>query len=180
MEGQGSEGNVGEGTKQDISKQETPSGYPPPSDYRPGYSKAPPTQYHASGSPALGALIDRFRRTDKLLQLIVFGIFLIFLGAIFMGIVSTSGGPNDWDEKYDDNGDGYIDDYEDYIEDRRFYDAARDITVLLGKIISNIGVLILAIALFGGGIANDGLDRYVRIGLIVAAGLIIGWSGMFT
>lgn len=149
----------------DSMEKESYPNYPQPPDRPPG---------------AVADLTKRFKQTDKVMKLIVFGIIFMFIGTIFISIVSMGGGPNQWDEKYDKNDDGVIDEDKrnNYYKDLRLYDTVRDIGVLIGKIIINIGILILVLALFGGGLVNDDLDKYVRIGMIIAAGLIIGWSGM--
>jgi hypothetical protein len=179
MEGQGSEGNVGEGTKQDMPQQEQPGNYPPPSDYQPGYTQHPPQHYPVAPGPGMSTFVGRFRRTDKVVQLIVFGIILMFIGGILISVITSSEGPRSYDEKYDEDDDGSIDDLdkrEEYYEDLRLHNGIRYVGRLIGRILINFGMLLAVLALLVGGIINDQIDRYARIGMIIAAGLIIGWS----
>lgn len=168
MEGQnpvGSENVPPEGT--------TPGYTPPPGDYTPPYQA--PSRY-----PGVGAGPSRFKNTDKLVQLISMGLFLMLIGAIIIATVTTTGGPNDFDEKYDDNNDGFMDgdQRDDYNRDRESYDGIRDIGVIIGKIVVNFGMLIVVLALFGGGLINSDLDKYIRVGMIIIAGLILIFSGL--
>jgi hypothetical protein len=168
MEGQnpvGSESGKSEGT--------SPGYTPPPVDYTTPYQA--PSKY-----PGVGAGPSRFKNTEKLVQLISMGLFLMLIGAIIIAAVTTTGGPNDFDEKYDDNNDGLMDgdQRDDYNRDRESYDAIRDIGVIIGKIVVNFGMLIVVLALFGGGLINSDLDKYIRVGMIIIAGLILIFSGL--
>lgn len=111
--------------------------------------------------------------------MLALGILLMFLGAMFIALVST-GGPNTYDEKYDDDNDGSIDfdKREDYYDDVRLYDFLYDLGTVSGKILRYFGILLLAIALFGGGIVNKDMDKFVRLGMILAAGFVISWSAL--
>lgn len=191
MEGQGSEGNVGEGTKQDMPKQDQSSSHPPPNDYQPqsnqtqppsnyqpGYSQAPPQQYPVAPGPGMSTFVGRFRRTDKVIQLVVLGIILMFIGGIMIGIVSSGEGPRTFDEKYDGDDDGHIDDQdkqEEYYEDWRLHNGITYVGKLIGRILIYFGMLLAVLALLVGGIVNEQIDRYVRIGMIIAAGFILAW-----
>ncbi|MEE9151914.1 MAG: hypothetical protein V3U20_08805 [Thermoplasmata archaeon] len=182
MEGQtpqGSENVPQEGTKSDYTP--PPEDYsPPPEEYTQAY-QGPPAQQPGTGSyPHAGAGPGRFRNTDKLVQLISMGLFLMFLGAIIIAAVTTTGGPNEFNEKYDDNNDGFMDgdQRDDYNRDRESYDSIRDVGVIVGKIVVNFGMLIVVLALFGGGLINKDLDKYVRLGMIIIAGLILIFSGL--
>ncbi len=153
-----------------------------PPESKPGYTP-PPGDYTApyqSTYPGTRPGLNRFQRTDKLVQLIILGVFLMFLGAIIITAVTTTGGPNMYDGRYDKDDNGMVDsDKRDlYYDDLRTYDTIRDVGVLLGKVIVNFGMLIAVLALFIGGIINTSLDKFVRIGMIIAAGLIVAWSGL--
>jgi MFS family permease len=191
MEGQGSEGNVGEGTKQDMPKQEATTNHPPPGDYQPqssqtqqpptyqqGYSQYPSQQYPAAPGPGMSTFVGRFRRTDKVIQMIVLGIILMFIGGIIIGIVTSGEGPKPYDEKYDGDDDGRIDDddkTEEYWEDWRLHNGITYVGTLLGTILIYLGMLMAVLALLIGGIVNNEIDRYIRIGMIIAAGFILAW-----
>lgn len=111
--------------------------------------------------------------------MLALGILLMFLGAMFVALVST-GGPNTYDEKYDDDNDGNIDfdKREDYYDDVRLYDFLNDLGTVAGKILMYFGVAVLAVALLGGGIINEDMDKFVRLGMILAAGFVISWSAL--
>jgi hypothetical protein len=139
---------------------------PPPSDY--------PGQY---GRPKRD--LSKSFTTDNIVKMMALGILLMFLGAMFMALVST-GGPNTFDDKYDKDDDGSVDfdRREDYFDDMRLYETLNDIGTVLGKILMYFGILMLTIALFGGGIVNKDMDKFVRLGMILAAGFVISWSAL--
>jgi hypothetical protein len=95
----------------------------------------------------------------------------MLIGAILIVIVSTSGGPNSLDDKYDGNQD-LLD------QDKLIYDTIKDIGVTIGKILFNIGMFFLVLALVIGGLVNQNLERNVRIALIVAGAFIFAWVGL--
>jgi len=139
---------------------------PPPADYQPQY-----------GRPRRD-LTKTFSK-DNIAKAIVFGIALMFLGAMFIALVST-GGPNTYDSKYDDDDNGIVDSdsWDEYYNDLRLYETLYDIGTVVGKILMYLGVAAVAVALLGGGIMNENLDKYVRLGMIIAAGFIIPWSAL--
>lgn len=175
MEGQPQPGS------ENVPQEGTPSGYtPPPGDYVPPYQRPTTDQLIKSSYPGAKLGSNRFQRTDKIVSMITMGVFLMFLGAIIIAAVTTTGGPNLWDSAYDDddNGSPDPDKWDNYYEDKRSYDTMHDVGVIVGKIVVDFGMLIAVLALFGGGIVNTNLDKFVRIGMIVAAGLIVAWSGL--
>jgi hypothetical protein len=149
----------------------TPGYTPPPGDYTP-----PQTSY-----PGVRPGLSRFQRTDKLTQIIVLGLFLMFLGAAIMTMVMVSRPPDQWDEKYDNDDNGNIDmgEYDDYIKDYRGYKALRTIGLILGGILLELGLLLLIVALLGGAILNKDLDNYSRLGMIIAASIIVALEMFF-
>jgi hypothetical protein len=169
---------------QDIPPQGTqdaqPPSYTPPQDpYAPPYqqpSSPPPSQ---SSYPQGRGNITGLFKTDKMVQMLVLGLFLMFIGSLLITVVSTSGGPNQWDEKYDNDDNGILDNdnRDTYWRDQRTYDMLRDIGTILGSIIISFGMLIVVLVLFGGGIVNQELDKFVRLGMLIAAGLIVAWLG---
>jgi hypothetical protein len=155
-------------------------GYNPPQDpYSSPYQRPTTDQPIQSNYPRTRTPFARLFTTDKIVLFIVLGLFFMFIGAVIITAVSTSDGPRDFDAKYDDDDDGFIDTdkRDNYLEDQRTYWALKDIGTILGRIIISFGMLMTVVALLGGGITNQELDKYVRIGMIIAAGLIIGWSG---
>lgn len=115
-------------------------------------------------------------------MLITLGVFIMFLGAMIVTIFMASQPPNEWDEKYDENEDGNFDDqdkYEQYIKDRRAHKGGRTIGLIFGGILLEFGALLLVVVLIGGGILNEELDHYVRLGMIIAAGIIIAFGLLF-
>ncbi len=155
---------IGEGN---IPPEGTPPQYaPPPSDYSGPY-----------GRPKRD--LTKLFETDNIVKMLAFGILLMFLGAMFIALVST-GGPNSFDSKYDDDNDGRVDSdkQEDYYDDLRLYESLYDVGTVLGRILMYFGVAVLVVVLFGGGIKNNELDKFIRLGMILAAGFIISWSAL--
>lgn len=90
--------------------------------------------------------------------------------------------PDEWDKKYDEDDDGNFDDqesYEQYIKDRRSHKGGRSMGIILGGILLEFGLLLLIMALLGGGILNQDLDNYARLGMIIAAGIILAFELLF-
>lgn len=169
MEGQnpvGSESGKSEGA--------SPGYTPPPEDYAPPYQA--PSKY-----PGVVPGISRFQRTDKLTQIIVLGLFIMFLGAAIMTMVMVSRPPDQWDEKYDNDDNGSIDqgEFDDYIKDLRGYKGVRTIGLIIGGILLELGLLFLIVALLGGAILNKDLDNYSRLGMIIAASIIVALEMFF-
>lgn len=164
--------------------------YGPPGD-QPPYSaqppmEQPPAEQYPYSRPSGDDLIRRsypkgksgiykFISTDKIVTFVVIGVFLIFLGSLFIAAIAIPGPPNEFDEKYDDDDDGDIDGdkRDNYTEDIRTYELLRDVLVTLGVIIILLGMMALAMPLIGGGIGNTEIDRNVRIGMLITAGLVI-------
>ncbi len=194
MENQSSSENVPKSV--DTPEQTPPSDYTPPADYNPPPSdyqigiKQQPANMPPSGGyppagpgyPQAGFSPERFFTSDRLPKLIIYGIILMYLGAIIIVAVTTPGPPNSFAEKYDGDNDGNMDSDErnDYNQDRETYDTVRDIGVIVGKIIFNIGMLIILLVLLAGGFINRHLDKHIRLAMILSAGLIIAWSGLMT
>jgi MFS family permease len=122
--------------------------------------------------------VGRFRRTDKVIQMIVLGIILMFIGGIMIGIVTSGNPPQRFDEKYDEDDTGQPDDedkWEEFYEDYRLHNGITYVGTLIGRILIYLGMLFAVLALLIGGIVNNEIDRYIRIGMIITAGLILGW-----
>ena len=149
----------------------------PPEGPQPQYAP-PPSDYGGQYGRPKKDLSKSFT-TDNIVKMLALGILLMFLGAMFVTLVST-GGPNTYDEKYDDDNDGHVDfdKREDYYDDVRLYDFLNDLGTVAGRILMYFGVAALTIALFGGGIVNKDMDKFVRLGMILAAGFVISWSAL--
>lgn len=159
-----------------------------PPDYQPQYLGYPPTtpspqtlRLTKLGYQKVTGGFGRYLTTDKLSILIVFGIFLMFLGGMIMTVVMASGPPYEWDDEYDREDDGYIDGnkVDDYYKDLRDYKSTRNIGIIIGGILLEFGVLSLVFALLGGGILNKELDNYTRLGMLIAAGIIVALELLF-
>lgn len=68
---------------------------------------------------------------------------------------------------------GFINDPEDYDEREDYQDQVRLITTL-GSLIEYIGLIILSIGLIKGAVKDDSLHPNVRLGMLIALGLIVG------
>lgn len=167
------EGQTPQGVE-NVPQEGTSTGYtPPPQNY---------TQPYQSTYPGAKAGTGRLKDSERLVQMIAMGLLLIFLGAIIITAVTTSGGPNYYDEKYDKNDDGQVDTdkWDKYFEDLRGYDAIRDIGRIVGRILVSFGIVIVVLALFGGALINKDLDKYSRVTMIIMAGLILIFSGIMS
>jgi hypothetical protein len=148
------------------------SQYSPPPSYQP-----PPQQYQPPQSRSGGGPFDmisnpiRFYSAERIPKLIALGIMFMLIGAILIVLVTTSGGPNRLDDKYDGNGDLWD-------QDNLIYDTVKDIGVTIGKILFNIGMFFLILALVIGGLVNQNLEKHVRIALIIAGAFIFAWVGL--
>ena len=159
---------------------DSPQGYPPQHDPYASTYQRPTTDQLIQGSYPRGrSQLDRHFTTDKVIRYIVLGLLLMFIGGVIYTLVNTSGGPNLYDKAYDDddNGNPDADKWDNYYEDRRAYDTIRDVGTIIGKLILTLGMLMTVVVLFGGGITNREFETHIRIAMIIAAGLIVGWSG---
>jgi hypothetical protein len=148
-------------------------GNAPPPQYTP-----PPADYGGQYGGQKRDLTRTFTK-DNIAKGLVFGILLMFLGAVFIALVST-GGPNQYDAKYDDDDNGNVDpdNWDKYYDDLRLYEFLHDTGTVLGRILMYLGVAAVAAVLLGGGILNEDIDKYARLGMILAAGFIISWSAL--
>jgi hypothetical protein len=174
MEDQQSPQNV-EGTGGPVPNQNQNYG-PPQGQYNPPPGYQPPPQQYAPPQSSGGGAFDmlsnpvRFYSATRIPKLIAWGIMFMLIGAILIVVVSTSGGPNSLDDKYDGNQD-LLD------QDRLIYDTIKDIGVTIGKVMFNIGMFFLILALIIGGLVNQNLEKHVRIALIIAGAFILAWVG---
>lgn len=72
---------------------------------------------------------------------------------------------------------GFINDPEDYDEMEDYTDQVRLITTL-GSLIEYIGLIILSIGLIKGAVNDNSLHPNVRLGMLIALGLIVGFKIM--
>ena len=146
------------------------SQYSPPPAYQPPPQQYPPPQSR-SGGP-FGAVSNpiSFYSAERIPKLISWGVFFILMGASLIVLVSTTGGPNSDDAKYDNNNDLWR-------QDRLIYDTVKDIGVIIGKIFFNIGMFLTILALVLGGLVSQNLDKHIRISLILAGAFIFAWVG---
>lgn len=162
--------------------QEAPPGYTPPQGtYTPPYQRPSSDQLIKSSYPkgrgGLNGLVD----PERLTKILAFGLVLMFLGAAILTVIMVGRPPDRWDEKYDSDHNGNIDtgEYDDYIKDYRGFKFMRTLGFVVGGILLELGLLFLLIALLGGAIMNTNLDSYSRLGMIIAASIIMALELFF-
>ena len=72
---------------------------------------------------------------------------------------------------------GFIDDPEDFDEREEYNDTVRTISTL-GSLIQYVGLMVLSIGLILGAIKDESLHANVRLGMLIAMGLIVGFKIM--
>jgi purine-cytosine permease-like protein len=113
----------------------------------------PPLQHHAMAG---------YPQPRGYLGLIIIGIIIIMVG----GIVLAS-----W---------GFLDDPDENGEKREDYnDNVRTITTS-GNLIQYVGLLILSIGLILGAVKDETLPPNIRLGMVIAMGIIIGFKISYT
>lgn len=115
--------------------------------------------------------VERFVKTDKIVMAIAFGMFLLFLGAMIMTIIGTVRPPDISD--YD------LDEMDDYADDIRGHLDRQSLGYMLGGILIEFALLIVAFALIGGGILNKELENSARLGMLIAGGIVIAFELLF-
>jgi hypothetical protein len=93
------------------------------------------------------------------LGLIIVGIIILLVG----GLIYISA--------------GFIDDPEDYNEREDYTDGVRTVTTL-GNLLEYIGLILLSVGLIVGALKDDDLPANVRLGMLIAMGLIVGFKIM--
>ncbi|UCE73800.1 MAG: hypothetical protein JSV56_12355 [Methanomassiliicoccales archaeon] len=165
---------------QDEGSQESgQSSYPPP----PGYTQ-PSDQYPApvqTGYPQKKGGLKGLTDPEKIAKLVAFGLFLLFIGAAILTATLVSRPPDQWDEKYDNDENRNIDqgEYDDYLRDFRNYKTMRAVGLIAGAVLLEIGLMLLVIALLGGGIMNSDMDPYARLGMIIAGSIVLALELFF-
>jgi len=125
----------------------------------------PPPPWHddESGSRYTPPVaVPKSAKRWRLFCFIAFG--LIFTAILFYGIVQMVGSPNE--EDYDK-----VADYEDALGT---YNTAMRVLTAIGNFFLSVGVVLLSLSLFIGGISDRSLPDNARVGMFVAAGLIMG------
>jgi len=108
-------------------------------------------------------------------KIFILGIIFFFAGYLFF----TSMGytiPPDRDDY--ENSDGFLeeDDQKRYEEDLDFYNLIKRSMTTTGNILKTAGVILLVVALFIGAVGDNKLPSYARMGMLIALGLIVGFS----
>ena len=93
-------------------------------------------------------------------------------------MVSSTGymTPPDSDDYEDDSGNMDADDRERYERDMDTYDLIRRSLTTTGIILEQIGIILIILGLFIGAIIDDSLPTYVRMGMLIAVGLVIAFQ----
>jgi hypothetical protein len=158
-----------------------PHEHPPKEEYSSDYSRPSTDELLKRSYSYTGGGFGGFLRRDKIVLLVGLSVFLMFLGAVIATMVLVSSPPDRWDKAYDNDDNSIIDggEYDDYIRDYRDYKGRRDLGLMLGFILLEFGVLIMGFALVGGAISNRDLDKNVRLGMLISAGIIIGLEIFF-
>lgn len=91
--------------------------------------------------------------------LIIGGIIVLLVGGIIFISAGFINDPEEWDERED------------------YSDQVRIITTI-GSSIEYVGLIILSIGLIKGAVNDDSLHPNVRLGMLIALGLIVGFKIM--
>ena len=124
----------------------------------------PPTSSQGPMKP-----FSRSFREKVYIKLFIVGIIFFFVGYILGAITGYMVAPDSDDYEDDDDG-------EKYKEDLDWYNLIRRSLTTSGQIFKMVGIIIIMIALFVGAITDDQLPPLVRLGMLIALGLIAGFQ----
>lgn len=135
-----------------------------PPTRRPSPSQTPPRSYTA-------------RPSKGYIPLIIIGVIIVLIGCIIWTSSGFMSPPNQYDDKYQDETEyGGSQTSDKYYKDRTDYSNNVRIISTIGNIIQTIGLILIALALALGGIKDTDLTANVRLGMIIAMGLIIAFK----
>jgi hypothetical protein len=123
-------------------------------------SAQPYLQTQPAPIPVTAPPVGGFGPSRNYVGLIMVGIIIIMIG----GIIYISS--------------GFVDDPDDYSDIEDYTDTVRLITTV-GNLILFIGIILLSMGLINGALKDDSLHPNIRLGMLIAMGLIIGfrlWS----
>lgn len=150
--------NFNNSDEYDYSQRKRFSKSPADEPERPARTSDSTSVYDSFTSPK-----GHFRRLKELMgekyyfELFMVGILLILIGSIILYLA------------------GYMDSFR--IEgDRYAYNLLRNGISTIGQIIKIIGMVSLSIGVFIGGVFDDKLPTYARMGMLIALGLIIAFN----
>jgi hypothetical protein len=106
------------------------------------------------------------RSSPNFLSLIVIGIVIVLIGGIIIISFGFINDPDD-EEYSSDNYSNYEKDLEEYMDMYRMVSA-------LGSLVQYVGLIILSIGLIYGAVRAEYLPPNVRLGMLLAMGLIVG------
>ena len=110
----------------------------------------------------------RVQKNSTYVKFITIGLIVLMLGGVVTISANFINDPKRPDDSYDSEAqDKYDDDAERYKDTTRVIRASGGILQLIGVTFLCLGMVVL-------GIYNKNLSPYVRLGLLIAAGLIIG------
>ena len=118
---------------------------------------------------------DTLFQSKFYIRLFMFGIICFLVGYI---LVNSTGymTPPDSDDYEDDSGNMDADDREQYERDMDTYDLIRRSLTTTGIILEQIGIILIVLGLFIGAIIDETLPTYVRMGMLIAVGLVIAFQ----
>ncbi len=130
----------------------------PPSQREPPAPREPPYQPPQHSQPPIRGRPQY--RSSPFLAIIIIGIIIIMVG----GIISACWG---FIEDPDDDSDS---------DDREEYSDSIRILTSVGNLTQYIGIMILAIGLILGAVKETTLHPNIRLGMLIAMGLVIGFK----
>lgn len=111
------------------------------------------------------------------ISLITIGVIIVLIGCIIWASSGFLSPPNQYEDKYREESEwGSSSPNDKYYKDRADYSNTVRIISTIGNIIQTIGVVMLALGLALGGMKDKDLTANVRLGMIIAMGLIIAFK----
>ncbi len=111
--------------------------------------------------PMQNAPVSQMSPPRTYIAFLLAGVILLLIGGIVVNSTGLIDDPDEWDDG----------DREEYSDTVRTY-------ATIGNMIEYIGIMVLSIGLIIGAIKDDGLHANVRLGMLIAMGLIIGFKIM--
>ena len=111
--------------------------------------------------PMQNAPVSQMPPPRTYIAFLLAGVILLLIGGIVVNSTGLIDDPDEWDDG----------DREEYSDTVRTY-------ATIGNMIEYIGIMVLSIGLIIGAIKDDGLHANVRLGMLIAMGLIIGFKIM--
>lgn len=155
-----------------------PSGEEPSKSSQHSY---PSQRQMASGPPKRPTTIYRPGSFGKVFQervyikIFIAGIIFLLVGFILVSVTGYMTAP-DRDDYGDEYGDLDREDEKRYKDDLDTFNLIKKSVTTTGGILEQIGIILLVVGLFIGAVIDENLPPFVRLGMLIALGLIVGFK----